>query len=140
MYNNSSKFLDVMTSRQKIKEHAKSVTQSKFIFFVRSTSHLEDVDVLRQLVECKKSVALPMLRTNGNLRYMHVMRQHDPKWNDGFDNVYSFYETSLMAGNVTGIAEKFQSGVNFVTLDKISVFWLPLGIEHLEKLQGIENT
>ena len=120
-------------------EHAKSVTKSKFIFFVRSTSQLQDVDVLRQLVECKKSVVLPLLRTYGNIRHIHVTKEHDTKWKDGFDNVHSFYQTSLMAGNVEGIAEKFKSGVNFLTLDKESSFWQPLGAEHLERIQGIGN-
>ncbi len=67
---------------------------------------------------------------------MHVIKEHDPKWQDGIDKVHSFYETSLMAGNVTGIAEKFQSRVNFLTLDKQSAFWQPLGKDHLDKLQG----
>ncbi len=70
---------------------------------------------------------------------MHVIRDDDPKWQDGFDKVHTFYETSLMAGNVSGIAEKFHSGVNFLTLDKQSAFWKPLEKYNVEKLQSIEN-
>ncbi len=72
---------------------------------------------------------------------MHVIKEHDSKWQDGFDKVHTFYETSLMAGNVSGIAEKFQYGVNFLTLDNPSAFWQPLRKDNLEKLQtqSIEN-
>ena len=44
-----------------------------------------------------------------------------------------------MAGNVSGIIEKFQSGVNFLTIDKQSTFWHPLGQDQSEKLEGIVN-
>ena len=129
-------FLDVITSRHKMVEHAKSVTKSNLIFFIRTTSHLEDNDVLRRLVECQKSVVTPLLTTHHTLHHTHLLREDDPRWKSGINEVFSFYQTSLMAGNVTGIAEKFQSGVNFLTLDKQSAFWQPLGKDHLDKLQG----
>ena len=44
-----------------------------------------------------------------------------------------------MAGNVSGITEKFQSGVNFLTIDEHSTFWHPLGQDQSEKLEGIVN-
>jgi hypothetical protein len=130
-------FLDVITSRQKIVTHAKHVTKSKFIFFIRTTSQLEDEDVLRRLVECEKSVVTPLLTTYRTLHHTNLIRENDPKWNSGINEVFSFYQTSLMAGNVTGIDEKFQSGVNFLTIDKQPTFWHPLEQDHSEKLEGM---
>ena len=86
-------FSDVITSGQKMVTHAKSVTKSNFIFFIRTTSQLEDVDVLRRLVECQKSVVIPLLRTYGTLHHTHLLRNDDPKWKSSINEVFSFYQT-----------------------------------------------
>jgi hypothetical protein len=119
--------------------HAKSVTGSNLIFFIRTTSQLEDVDVLRRLVECQKLIVTPLLTTYGTLHHMRLFRDEDPKWKSGIDEVFSFYQTSLMAGNVTGIGEKFQSGTNFLTVDQQSTFWHPFGQDQSKEVEGIVN-
>ena len=106
--------------------HAKEVTKSEHIFFVRSTSHLENVNVLLHLVASNKSVVVPLLRTYATMRYGRKILRDDSKWNRNIDMHVSFLKASTGAGNTSGIPEKFLSGVNFVTTEKGSKFWKPL--------------
>jgi hypothetical protein len=106
--------------------HAKALTKSERIFFVRSTSHLEDANVLLHLVVGDKPVIAPMLRTYATMRYGRKMVKDNSRWKRSVDTPVSFYKASLSKGNVSGIAEKFLSGVNFITVDPESKFWRPL--------------
>ena len=119
-------YLDVVTSRRNAIDHVKTTTKTDFILFVRTTSHLENIDVLRHLVAADKSVVTPLLRTYSKMRHVKKTRVDKSKWKLGFDTSLSFLKASLSAGKVTGIKEKFASGVNFLTFDQTSDFWWPL--------------
>ena len=106
--------------------HAKAVTKSKLIFFIRTTSHLENADVLRHLVAADKPVVTPLLHTYATMRHARKIRVDKSKWKGSFDQQMSFFRAALSAGNVTGIKEKFASGVNFLTFDEEYKFWYPL--------------
>ena len=109
--------------------HAKTVTKSDYIFYVRSTSHLKRRDVLRRLVVCGKSVVAPKLKTYDKVRYARVIRVHDnSKWNIKLNESLSFVKAALSAGNKTETKQKILGGVNFLTLEDDPKFWFPVKV------------
>ena len=109
--------------------HAKTVTKSDYIFYVRSTSHLKRRDVLRRLVVCGKSVVAPKLKTYDKVRYARVIRVHDnSKWNIKLNESLSFVKAALSAGNKTETQRKILAGVNFLTLEDDPKFWFTVNV------------
>ena len=106
--------------------HARSTTKSDHIFFIRSTAHLEKTDVLDNLVATNKMIVSPMLRTYARMRYGRKIKKDQSRWEKNVDESFSFFKAALSAGNVTGIAEKFQYGTNFVVSGPDDEFWEPL--------------
>ena len=106
--------------------HAKTVT-SDFIFYVRSTAHLERRDVLKRLVGCNRSVVAPKLKTYDKTRHTRMIRVHDKStWDIKKNESFSFFDAAFSAGNITETRQKILAGVNFLTLDSDSKFWTPV--------------
>ena len=107
--------------------HAKTVTKSDFIFYVRSTSHLERRDVLKRLVGCGKSVVTPKLKTYDQVRHARLIRVHESsKWNLKFNQALSFTTAATSTGNTSEIGSRIRAGVNFLTIESHSKFWFPI--------------
>ena len=106
--------------------HGKSTTKSDHIFFIRSTAHLENTDVLDHLVACNKLIVAPMLRTYARMRYGRKIVKDNSRWAKNVDESVSFFKAALSGGNVTGIMEKFLYGTNFVIRGPDDEFWEPL--------------
>lgn len=116
-------FSDSLTTRTNMVHHAKTETKSDRIFFVRSTAHLEKIDVLKHLVAANKSIVAPLLRTYATMRYTRRFRNDPSRWQKHVNTPISFIRAANSFGAPEGIYEKFLAGNNFETLDHDSKFW-----------------
>ena len=119
-------FSDLLTTRTNMIVHTKTVTKSHRIFFVRSTAHLENPNVLTNLVAADKPIVAPLLRTYATMRYAKKFRLDSSRWQKHIDETISFIRAAISTGAPEGIFEKFLAGTNFETLDPDSKFWQPL--------------